>query len=159
MFISFQDCLKTLSVLSFASLLIADHVLAQTLPDQTTGTQIIPNLIIQGLPSDLVQAGTLRGANLFHSFLDLNVASDRGLYFSNPASVSNVFARVTGANPSNILGRLGVLGNANLFLLNPNGVIFGENSSLAIAGSLYVSTGDQLRFADGTTFSTNSPES
>ncbi|NUN64388.1 filamentous hemagglutinin N-terminal domain-containing protein [Pseudanabaena biceps] len=159
MFISFQDCLKTLSVLSLANLLIADHVLAQILPDQTTGTQVIPNLIIQGLSSDLVQAGTLRGANLFHSFLELNVASDRGLYFSNPASVSNIFARVTGANPSNILGRLGVLGNANLFLLNPNGVLFGENSSLAIAGSLYVSTSDQLRFADGTTFSTNNPES
>ena len=39
-------------------------------------------------------------------------------------------------NPSNILGRLGVLGEANLFLLNPNGILFGSSASLDVQGSL-----------------------
>ncbi|MBD2178725.1 filamentous hemagglutinin N-terminal domain-containing protein [Pseudanabaena sp. FACHB-1998] len=152
------DRLKLLFVIVFASLVQTKEAYGQIIPDATTGTQIIPNILIQGVLSDLVETGTLRGSNLFHSFSELNIANNRGLYFNNPATVTNIFARVTGNNPSNILGRLGVLGNANLFLLNPNGVLFGENSSLSLSGSLYVTTGDRLRFADGTTFSTNNPE-
>jgi filamentous hemagglutinin family protein len=150
--------LKIIYALSFASLFFPDKVLAQVIPDNTVGTQVIPNLIIQGVSSDLVGGGTIKGANLFHSFSELNIAANRGLYFSNPANITNIFSRVTGLNPSNISGTLGVLGNANLFLQNPNGVIFGENSSLALAGSLYVTTSDHLRFADRTTFSTTNPE-
>ncbi|WP_293084779.1 filamentous hemagglutinin N-terminal domain-containing protein [Moorena sp. SIO4A1] len=41
-----------------------------------------------------------------------------------------MLSRVTGTNVSNILGTLGVLGNANLFLINPNGIVFGSNSRL-----------------------------
>lgn len=146
-------------VIGFSSLLHTQEISGQILPDSTTGTQIIPNIPIQGVLSDLVEAGTVRGANLFHSFSELNIASDRGLYFNNPAGVNNIFTRVTGGNPSNIFGRLGVLGNANLFLLNPHGILFGENSSLALSGSFYATTADLLRFADGRTFSTNNPES
>ncbi|PZU97091.1 MAG: hypothetical protein DCE90_08120 [Pseudanabaena sp.] len=159
MFKNSQDWLTFLSLLNFASLLIPQSLQAQAIADQTTNTAIIQNLNIQGLSSDLVEAGTLRGNNLFHSFNELNVAANRGLFFSNPANVNNIFTRVTGGSSSNILGRLGVLGNANLFLLNPNGILFGENSSLALNGSLYVTTGDRLRFADGTTFSAANPES
>jgi len=163
-----QNRLKISSVFSLffglflvdsASLFLPSKALAQIIPDKTTGTQVIPNLTIQGIASELITAGTVKGNNLFHSFQELNIASDRGLYFSNPANITNIFTRVTGSNPSNILGRLGVLGNANLFLLNPNGLLFGENSSLALSGSLYATTSDRLRFADNSTFSTNNPES
>jgi len=159
-----QNRLKILSVLSLAllssaSLLLPSKALAQIIPDKTTGTQVIPNLAIQGISSELITAGTVKGNNLFHSFQELNIASDRGLYFNNPANITNIFTRVTGSNPSNILGRLGVLGTANLFLLNPYGLLFGENSSLALSGSLYATTSDRLRFADNSTFSTINPES
>jgi filamentous hemagglutinin family protein len=53
----------------------------------------------------------------------LSVLEGRGAYFANPVGVKNILSRVTGANRSDILGRLGVLGNANLFLINPNGIV------------------------------------
>ena len=152
--------LEILFAFSFVSLLVPNSALSQIVPDSTTGTGVIPISATQ----DLVVGGATRGANLFQSFTELNVAAGRGLYFNNPVGITNIFARVTGGNASNILGQLGVLnplgalGNANLFLLNPNGVIFGKDSSLALGGSLYVTTSDRISFADGTTFSTNNPE-
>jgi filamentous hemagglutinin family protein len=132
---------------------------AQLIPDNTTGTKITPNLTIKGIPSDRVDLGTQKGNNLFHSFREFNVGSDRGVYFSNPTGVTNIFARVTGGNPSNIFGKLGILGDANLFLLNPKGILFGANASLDLNGSLFVTSADRVRFADNSTFSAVNPES
>jgi filamentous hemagglutinin family protein len=131
---------------------------AQLLPDNTTGTKITPNLTIKGIPSDRIDLGTQKGNNLFHSFREFNVGSDRGVYFSNPTGVTNIFARVTGGNPSNIFGKLGILGDANLFLLNPKGILFGPNASLDLNGSLFVTSADRIRFADNSTFSAVHPE-
>ncbi len=41
---------------------------------------------------------------------------------------------------------------ANLFLLNPAGVLFGPNATLAVQGSFHVSTADVVRLADGGRF-------
>ncbi|WP_425217159.1 two-partner secretion domain-containing protein [Tumidithrix helvetica] len=131
---------------------------AQPVSDSTTGTLVTPNLTINGIPSDRIDGGTQRVNNLFHSFSRFDVAGGRGVYFSNPANVANIFARVTGGTASTILGRLGVLGNANLFLLNPQGILFGPNSSLDLNGSLFVTSADRIHFADGTTFSAVNPE-
>ena len=75
--------------------------------------------------SDSIDGGAVRGQNLFHSFQEFNVDAGRGVYFANPEAVNNIFSRVTGNNVSNILGTLGVDGAANLFLINPNGIVFG----------------------------------
>ncbi|NJM87740.1 MAG: filamentous hemagglutinin N-terminal domain-containing protein [Hydrococcus sp. RU_2_2] len=130
-------------------------------PDRTLGSQrsiVKPNVNINGIPSDRISGGARRGANLFHSFREFNINEGRGAYFTNPAGVENILSRVTGTNPSNILGRLGVLGKANLFLINPNGIIFGQNASLNVQGSFVASTANSLSFADGTQFSTNDPK-
>ena len=66
--------------------------------------------------------GAERGVNLFHSFLEFNIETGKGVYFANPVGIDNILARVTGNNISEIRGTLGVLGNANLFFLNPNGI-------------------------------------
>ena len=72
----------------------------------------------------------------------------RGAYFANPNGIANIFTRVTGGNPSNILGVLGVQGNANLFLLNPKGVVFGYNARLDLRGSFLASSADTAVFSN-----------
>jgi filamentous hemagglutinin family protein len=109
-------------------------VWAQLVPDGSLGVE---RSVIQKINelSDRIDGGAARGANLFHSFQEFNVGQGRSVYFANPVQIQNILSRVTGGNASNILGRLGVLGSANLFLINPNGIIFGPNASLDIQGS------------------------
>ncbi len=128
---------------------------AQIKPDSSVGTQVIPNVLIQGILSDSIDHGTIRGNNLFHSFSEFNIDAGRGVYFSNPAGISNIFTRVTGTNISHINGTLGVLGGANLFLLNPNGIIFGSGAKLDVQGSFMGTTAKSINFADGTLFSSD----
>ena len=133
---------------------------AQILPDNTLGaeTSTVRQDNIQGLPSDVIEGGATRGANLFHSFSEFNIEEGRGAYFANPEGIANILSRVTGSNASNILGTLGVLGNANLFFINPNGIIFGSNASLDLKGSFVGSTADSLVFENGFEFSASNPQ-
>ena len=76
--------------------------------------------------------------------------------FTGPSTVANIVSRVTGGQPSSIDGQLrSEITGANLFLLNPSGVVFGPHASLDVSGAFHISTADFLRFADGTTFSTH----
>jgi filamentous hemagglutinin family protein len=135
-------------------------ILAQIIPDSTLGAErsvVAPNVDIKGLPSELINGGATRGTNLFHSFQKFNVREGRGAYFNNPTGIENIFSRVTGKSSSNIFGTLGVLGNANLFLLNPNGIIFGPNAKLDVGGSFFGSTANSLNFGEGKEFSATNP--
>lgn len=97
--------------------------------------------------------GEIRGTNLFHRFLEFNLASGNQATFLGPDMITNIISLVTGDNPSNIDGRINSqIPGANFFLLNPNGVIFGNNASLSVNGSFHVSTADSLRFDDDTVF-------
>ena len=129
---------------------------AQLLPDDTLGKE---NSVINSINSleDRIDGGAIRGSNLFHSFKEFNIDNNRSVYFNNPTNIENILTRVTGNNQSQILGKLGVLGNANLFLINPNGIIFGKDASLDINGSFVGSTANFINFADGTEFSAVTP--
>ncbi|HEY9671588.1 MAG TPA: filamentous hemagglutinin N-terminal domain-containing protein [Waterburya sp.] len=134
---------------------------AQIVSDATLGnenSQVTPNVNVRGLPADLIEGGAIRGANLFHSFEQFNVGNGQRVYFANPAGIENILSRVTGNNLSNVLGTLGVDGGANLFLLNPNGIIFGPNVKLDIAGSFVASTADRVVFNNGYQFSAKNPD-
>ncbi|NET63517.1 MAG: filamentous hemagglutinin N-terminal domain-containing protein, partial [Moorea sp. SIO1G6] len=138
-----------------------NYALAQITPDQTLGnfsSVVTPNATIRGEPGDLIEGGAARGSNLFHSFQDFNVGQLQRVYFANPAGIENILSRVTGSNISNILGTLGVDGGANLFLLNPNGIVFGQNARLDVAGSFFASTANSLVFNNGTEFSATNPQ-
>ena len=132
-------------------------VIAQLIPDNTLGTESSVVTSVDEL-NDEINGGATRGSNLFHSFAEFNVGEGRGVDFVNPAGVNNIITRVTGNNVSNILGRLGVLGTANLFLINPNGIIFGEDARLDIGGSFYGSTADSVLFPDNVEFSATNPQ-
>ncbi len=134
-------------------------VVAQVVPDNTLGAEssVVTPDVIQGIESDRIDGGATRGANLFHSFEQFDIGAGRGAYFTNPAGIANIFSRVTGANRSDILGRLGVLGNANLFLINPNGIVFGSDTSLDVQGSFLATTADAIKLGDGGLFSATQP--
>jgi filamentous hemagglutinin family protein len=142
-------------VLFFALLLFPTATLAQIVPDRTLGTENSRTVsdTINNLPSDRIEGGASRGVNLFHSFREFNVGEGRGAYFTNPNGIANIFTRVTGGNPSNILGTLGVQGNANLFFLNPQGIVFGPNARLDLRGSFLGSSADSIIFNNGFEFS------
>ncbi len=134
---------------------------AQIVPDNTLGTEgsvVTPNVNLRNIPSERIDGGAVRGSNLFHSFQEFNVEVGRGVYFSNPDSIVNILTRVTGDKISNILGTLGVLGNANLFLINPNGIVFGPNARLDVGGSFFASTADGIFFENGVEFAASNPE-
>ena len=98
--------------------------------------------------------GQLRGGNLFHSFEKFDVDTGGKVTFTGPASVKNVIGRVTGGEPSSIDGTLAsTIPDANLYLLNPAGIVFGPNARLDVKGAFHASTAADLRFADGAVFS------
>jgi len=97
--------------------------------------------------------GQLSGNNLFHSFSQFNLSASETANFSGPANVQNIISRVTGGNASNIDGTISSsIANANLFLLNPNGILFGANAKLDITGSFHTSTADYLKLGNSDRF-------
>jgi filamentous hemagglutinin family protein len=126
--------------------------------DGTLGTQVNGLLTTPCTTSTCnVTAGTQVGQNLFHSFDTFNVGTGGTVGFQGPAGVEKIVSRVTGhlsgLNPSDIDGTIkSNIDGANLFLMNPAGVLFHENVNLDLSGSFHVTTADYLRFGDGRTF-------
>ncbi|MDZ7958114.1 MAG: filamentous hemagglutinin N-terminal domain-containing protein [Aulosira sp. DedQUE10] len=138
-------------------LLASTPAKAEITPDNTLGAEastITPN----GANADLINGGAQRGSNLFHSFIEFNINDGQSVYFGNPSGVQNILTRVTGGNGSNILGTLGVNGNANLFLINPNGILFGQNARLDIRGSFVGTTANAVQFGNQGIFSATNPQ-
>ncbi|MDY7015555.1 MAG: filamentous hemagglutinin N-terminal domain-containing protein, partial [Cyanobacteriota bacterium] len=144
-------------ILGLSFLNSSPRTAAQLIPDNTLGTE---NSVVTPLDllNDRIDGGASRGINLFHSFLEFNVGNNRSAYFANPTGIENILTRVTGSNISNIFGTLGVLGNANLFLMNPNGIYFGPNARLDVSGSFLATTADGIQLGNRGYFSATNPQ-
>ena len=131
-------------------LLLGDGgTLAQIASDNTTNTEV------QAI-GDLRQitGGVRSGQNLFHSFQQFSLTTDAIANFVHGEDIENIFSRVTGSVVSEIDGTIATQGGANLFLLNPAGIVFGANARLDVGGSFIATTGDRLIFEDGSEFGT-----
>ncbi|MFN6142742.1 MAG: filamentous hemagglutinin N-terminal domain-containing protein, partial [Pseudanabaena sp.] len=130
-------------------------VSAQIQIDGSTATQVNGNTISP------TGSGTVSNGNLFHSFNQFNV-TQTGVIFNtgnsnvNGANINNIINRVTGDTPSSILGTIQSrqsFPNANVYLINPNGIVFGQNAKLDIGGSFHANTGTGLTFSNNQTLS------
>ena len=133
--------------------LIPLTVKAQVTTDGTTSTTVN-----QDGNNFTIEQGDRIGDNLFHSFNEFSVPTGGSAAFNNLDSIANIFSRVTGINPSNIDGVISANGAANLFLINPNGIIFEENARLDLGGSFFASTADSLLFEGDAEFSAVNPQ-
>ncbi|RCJ18628.1 hypothetical protein A6770_32795 [Nostoc minutum NIES-26] len=128
---------------------------AQIKPDMT-----LPNntkIEIEGNIQN-IDGGTQIGSNLFHSFDDFSVINGTTVHFNNSLDVQNIITRVTGGLASNIDGLIKANGSANLFLINPSGISFGENARLNIGGSFFATTANTVQFLGDAKFSATNPQ-
>jgi len=144
---------RSLFSLATMGFLIPISTHAQVTSDGTTSTSIN-----QEGNNFTIEQGDRAGDNLFHSFDEFSVPIQGSAAFNNAADIANIFSRVTGSNISNIDGLLSANGAANLYLINPNGIIFGANASLDLGGSFFASTADSLLFEGGEEFSASNPQ-
>src|SRR5215468_8031807 len=143
----------TLFVLALSALAVAqspiatDGSLSHAAADVGPGTDSLGRAADYLIGADL---GKLSGDNLFHSFARFGIPANETATFDGPAIVKNVIARVTGGATSNIDGTLrSTMPLADVWLMNPSGIVFGEHAQLDVPGSFHAATADSLDFEPG----------
>ena len=131
-----------------------DKVTAQISSDGTLSTTVSTDDAV----NFLIEGGERSLDNLFHSFSEFSIPNLGSAYFDNNPDITNIFSRVTGGNISDIQGLIRANGTANLFLINPAGIVFGENASLNVGGSFFATTAESVVFGDGVKFSAVEPQ-
>lgn len=153
----------TLSLLSLLLLQWPIVAHAQIVPDRTLDAL---SIVTPNGNTQIITGGTGAADNLFHSFRDFSVGDGTVAIFQHAPNIGNLLIRVTGNSISDIQGTIQTSsdpndstqrGQANLFILNPNGIVFGPNAKLDIGGSFMATTANSIRLSNGSEFSATNP--
>jgi filamentous hemagglutinin family protein len=147
--------MKSPFLITILLLIITLSLQAEIITDGSLGHQ----LNLQG-PNYQIKAdlGRQYGGNLFHSFQEFNLQNFESATFSSHNPVNHVITRVTGGQPSQIDGLIrSTIPQADLYFLNPDGIMFGPQARLDIQGSFHASTADYLLFKEGGRFDARHP--
>lgn len=139
------------AIAPFTATLVVVSWLSGSANAQITGATDGTNTLVNPSENTFnITGGTQAGSNLFHSFQQFGLNQGQiATFLSNP-SIQNILGRVTGGTPSVINGQIQVTGsNANLFLMNPAGIVFGANASLNVPGSFTATTANAIGFQAG----------
>ena len=134
---------RSLFSLLFLLLIKAGVAQAQIIPDST-----LPTLVEKLENMNKITGGEKVGNNLFHSFKEFSILEGTEAIFENGIDIQNIFTRITGNEISSIDGLLQTAGRANFFLINPNGIVFGENAVIDIGGSFIATTANSIYYPD-----------
>jgi filamentous hemagglutinin family protein len=105
------------------------------------------------------ELGKQVGHNLFHSFERFNLNAGEIATFSGPNDLENVISRVTGGTPSTLDGTIrSTIPQANMYFLNPAGIIFGESAKIDVPGAIHFSTADVLQLGEAGQFAATHPQ-
>ncbi len=134
----------------FVSLLamvaIAQPGLAQITP-AADGTGTLVNLVGGQFT---ITGGTTSSTNLFHSFQQFGLTATQTANFSVNPAIQTILGRVTGGDASVINGLIQITGsNANLYLMNPAGIVFGSSASLNVPATFTATTANGIGFSGG----------
>jgi filamentous hemagglutinin family protein len=151
-------------LLAGAAIALAGPAVAQTaiIPDAPgsgfeTGTTVSGNAGVT-----TIDGGRRAGANLFHSFsqFDLGRGETARWTADQADSILNIINRVTGGSTSFIDGTIDstAIPNANFWFINPAGIVFGDGAQVNVPGAAHFSTAHDIVQADGTRFSTVTPD-
>ena len=140
---------KLVLFLTFFSLFSTASVKAQTIIPAEDGTGTI---VTRDGKRITIDGGSLSqdGENLFHSFQEFGLSTEQIANFLANPQLQNILSRVTGGNSSVIRGLIEVSGgNPNLYLMNPAGIIFGENARLNVPADFTATTATGIGFENG----------
>ena len=134
-------------VVDQSSSLITKHLVsvaqAQMTPAVNSTTIVTPTSPGKNQTQFNITGGNIAGdrTNLFHSFRQFNLTENQIANFVTESNIKNIFTRINGGDASLINGLIQVTGSqANLFLMNPAGIIFGANARLNLPAAFTVTT-------------------
>lgn len=104
-------------------------VLAQALPTAPSVVQGSANVTRPGAGQMNVQQNS---QNVIINWQSFSIGANGRVVFNQPNAQSVALNRVTGSDPSAIFGSLAA--NGKVFLVNPNGVLFGAGASVNVGG-------------------------